>query len=558
MQKHSLPRMHLTRRGAALRVRQLLGELHLLVGSFPDLRDAFDADELPLAFILRRDSRLVKASPQRRDRFSPRSGEYRGRIPIRLGTLRGDEGARGGHAHVWRFGAVAGVTAEVRIRAGMRDHHRQGTVGRGNMNAPAPGSYLGPYEILEPIARGGMGQVYKARDARLNRIVALKVSVDEFDRRFKREARAVASLNHPHIASVYGLDESPSAESGQAATALVMELVEGEDLSQRIDRGAIPIDEAVSIATQIAEALEAAHEQGIIHRDLKPANIKIRGDGTVKVLDFGLAKAMDPPSPSATVGEPGYAMNSPTLTARATQLGVILGTAAYMAPEQARGKAVDRRADIWAFGVVLYEMLTGARAFPGDDITDTLAAVLRSEPEWNLLPRDLSPTLLTFLKRCLQKDPKQRIGDIHDVRLALAGAFDTAAPAAMPVVVAAPARPWWRRAVPIAAAVIVTAAAVGSAMWLARPQPPAAVQTEVQDLCVGDLSVQEPQVPLHQKRSGIGCPARDGPARKRDRNVHEPAHRPGAGGEGHGAAEVEVVPKRIDACAGRIERDIVC
>src|SRR5216110_3671474 len=234
------------------------------------------------------------------------------------------------------------------------------------------GTRLGPYEILSPLGAGGMGEVYRARDTKLNRDVAIKVLPDLFASdaerlaRFTREAQTLASLNHPHIAAIYGLEESGGVR------ALVMELVDGEDLSQRIARGAIPVDDALPIAKQIADALEAAHEQGIIHRDLKPANIKVRNDGTVKVLDFGLAKAMDPAGASSA-----DAMNSPTLTARATQLGMILGTAAYMAPEQARGKAVDKRADIWSFGVVVFEMLTGRRAFRGDDVSDVLAAVLR-------------------------------------------------------------------------------------------------------------------------------------------------------------------------------------
>ncbi len=215
-----------------------------------------------------------------------------------------------------------------------------------------PGARLGAYEIIAPIGAGGMGEVYRARDTKLQRDVAIKVLPDLFARdperlaRFEREARTLAALNHPHIAQVYGVE----------GTALVMELVEGEDLSQRIARaGAIPLDEALPIAVQIAEALEAAHEQGIIHRDLKPANIKVRPDGTVKVLDFGLAKALDPSG-----GSGAEAMNSPTLSLHATQQGVILGTAAYMSPEQARGRVVDRRADIWAFGVVLFEMLAAS------------------------------------------------------------------------------------------------------------------------------------------------------------------------------------------------------
>ena len=243
--------------------------------------------------------------------------------------------------------------------------------------ALTPGTRLGVYDITAAIGEGGMGQVYRATDARLKRQVAIKVlppslAVDA-DRlaRFQREAEVLASLNHPNIAAIYGLEESGGM------TALVMELVEGDDLSQRIARGAIPLDDALPIAKQIAEALEAAHEQGIIHRDLKPANIKVRGDGTVKVLDFGLARAMDPAGASGV-----NVANSPTLTAHATALGMIMGTAAYMAPEQAKGKTVDRRADIWAFGVVLYEMLAGRAAFAGDTVTDIIAAVVTREPDW--------------------------------------------------------------------------------------------------------------------------------------------------------------------------------
>src|SRR5262245_1031979 len=230
-----------------------------------------------------------------------------------------------------------------------------------------------------------MGEVYRARDTKLNRDVAIKILPPLFaadpDRlaRFTREAQTLASLNHSNIGQIYGVADLPP-EGGSHAVGLVMELVDGEDLSAIIARGPMPVDEAVAIARQVVDALEAAHEQGIVHRDLKPANIKVKGDGAVKVLDFGLAKAMDPTSPSSSQG----LMNSPTFTAHATQMGVILGTAAYMAPEQARGKPVDKRADIWAFGCVFYEMLTGTRAFPGDGITDVLAAVVRADPEWNL------------------------------------------------------------------------------------------------------------------------------------------------------------------------------
>ena len=241
------------------------------------------------------------------------------------------------------------------------------------------GSRIAHYDVTALIGEGGMGQVYQATDTKLNRQVALKILPEAFatdpDRlaRFQREAQVLASLNHPGIAAIYGIEEQ------EGTRALVLELVEGPTLADRISKGPIPIDEALPIAKQIAEALEAAHEAGVIHRDLKPANIKVREDGTVKVLDFGLAKALDPDP----TGDPSQ---SPTLTAAATQMGVILGTAAYMAPEQARGKPVDKRADIWAFGCVLYEMLSGRRAFQGEDVSTTLADVIRAELAWEVLP----------------------------------------------------------------------------------------------------------------------------------------------------------------------------
>jgi serine/threonine protein kinase len=290
--------------------------------------------------------------------------------------------------------------------------------------ALTPGTHLGVYQIAGPIGEGGMGQVFRARDTKLDRDVAVKILPEAFahdaDRlaRLTREAKTLASLNHPHIATIYGLEESAGM------TALVMELVEGEDLSQRIARGAIPLDEALPIAKQIADALDAAHEQGIIHRDLKPANIKVRADGTVKVLDFGLAKAMTPTSAMARSDS-----MSPTITTPAmTQAGLILGTAAYMSPEQARGKTVDKRADVWAFGAVLFEMLTGTRAFPGEGVTDTLAAVVKLDPEWDAVGVDVPARVSQVLRVCLQKDLKQRAHDMADVRLALDGAFETAAP----------------------------------------------------------------------------------------------------------------------------------
>jgi serine/threonine-protein kinase len=276
------------------------------------------------------------------------------------------------------------------------------------------GTRLGVYEITAPIGEGGMGQVYRATDTALGRQVAIKILPEAFASdperlaRFEREAKTLASLNHPHIAAIYAIEKSTSQH------ALVMELVEGDDLSQRIARGAIPIDEALLIAKQIADALEAAHEQGIIHRDLKPANIKVRTDGTVKVLDFGLAKAMEPTAGSS----PNMSM-SPTLSLQATQAGMILGTAAYMSPEQAAGKPVDRRADVWSFGVVLWEMLTGKRLFDAETVSHTLADVLRSPIEFDKLPAEAPRSIRGLLRRCLERNVRNRLRDIGEARLVL-------------------------------------------------------------------------------------------------------------------------------------------
>ena len=269
-----------------------------------------------------------------------------------------------------------------------------------------------------------MGQVYRATDTKLKRQVAIKILppsvAADHDRlaRFQREAEVLASLNHPNIAGIYGLEESGGA------TALVMELVEGEELSAIIARGPIPVAEALPMAQQIAEALETAHELGIVHRDLKPANIKLRPDGTVKVLDFGLAKMVDIGRDLSSARAADAQTYSPTISLAATQAGMILGTASYMAPEQARGRAVDKRVDVWAFGVVLYEMLTGTRAFPGDDVSDTLATVLKFDPDWSQLPADTPPSIRRLLKRCLTKDPKLRLREcgsaLLDIRDALA------------------------------------------------------------------------------------------------------------------------------------------
>ena len=283
-----------------------------------------------------------------------------------------------------------------------------------------PGTTLGHYQVTAKIGEGGMGEVYRARDTKLDRDVALKVLPEAFtsdpDRlaRFEREAKVLASLNHPNIGHIYGLEDA------EGTKALVLELVEGPTLADRIKDGPIPIDEALPIAKQIAEALEAAHEQGIIHRDLKPANVKVKADGTVKVLDFGLAKAFQPEASGASASE------SPTisLTAAATQMGMVIGTAAYMSPEQARGKPVDKRADIWAFGCVLYEMLTGRHAFRGEDLSVTLANVINSGVEWAALPHDVPVAVSAYLRGCLQKDPARRVRDIGDMKLAMEGAFD--------------------------------------------------------------------------------------------------------------------------------------
>src|SRR5499433_3934637 len=267
-----------------------------------------------------------------------------------------------------------------------------------------PGTRIGPYEVTSPLGEGGMGVVFRAHDTKLQRDVALKLLPDHFaddpDRlvRFQREAQILASLNHPNIAQIHGLEESDNT------LCIVMELVEGETLQDRLKRGPIPFGEALAIARQIADGLEAAHEKGIIHRDLKPANIKLTPDGQVKVLDFGLAKAFHERLATRL-------SDSPTLMS-ASVPGVILGTAAYMAPEQAKGRAADKRSDVWAFGCVVYEMLTGARAFQGEDVSDTLAAVLRGEPDWNALLPDVPPAIRTLIQRCLARDRRQRIADI--------------------------------------------------------------------------------------------------------------------------------------------------
>ncbi|MCL4819656.1 MAG: serine/threonine-protein kinase [Vicinamibacteria bacterium] len=331
----------------------------------------------------------------------------------------------------------------------------------------ASGTRLGPYEIVAAIGAGGMGEVLRARDTKLGREVAIKVLPAAFAQdaervaRFRREAQILASLNHPNIATIHGLEES------EGTLALAMELVEGEDLSQRLKRGGgVPVDEAIEIARQVAEALEEAHEKGIVHRDLKPANVKVTADGKVKVLDFGLAKAFAA-DPMSTSGSHELSQSPTLATAAGTQAGVILGTAAYMSPEQARGKAVDRRADIWAFGVVLFEMLSGQRLFGGETVSDTLAAVLREEVPWRRLPAAVPAQVRQLLGRCLERDPKLRLQAIGEARVALALGEGAAARDAE-----ATARvSWrgWRAWGPSLVAVVALIAA--AAAWLDRPAP---------------------------------------------------------------------------------------
>lgn len=319
-----------------------------------------------------------------------------------------------------------------------------------------PGNKIGPYEIVSPLGAGGMGEVYRARDKRLGRDVALKVLPEAFASdsqrmvRFEREAKVLASLNHPNIAALYGFEESDGAR------ALVMELVEGPMLAERIKQGPIALEEALPIAKQIVEALEYAHERGVIHRDLKPSNVKLTEDGQVKLLDFGLAKALE----GETVEE--ELQNSPTLSAAATRAGVMLGTAAYMAPEQARGKRLDRRADIWTFGCVLYEMLTGRGAFDGETTSDILACVIRAEPDWALLDGSVPPRIRELIRRCLQKDLKQRLQAIGEARIAIDAAVSAVPEAAEASTVGkTKPRALLHRVLPWAIAAIAIAAALG-------------------------------------------------------------------------------------------------
>jgi eukaryotic-like serine/threonine-protein kinase len=329
------------------------------------------------------------------------------------------------------------------------------------------GSRLGSYEVTALLGRGGMGEVYRARDLRLGRDVALKVLPSTFAgdvervARFRREAQLLAALNHPNIGNIHGLEES------DGLTALVLELVDGPTLADMLAGGPLPIDEALAIAQQIAEALSAAHEQGIVHRDLKPANIKVRPDATVKVLDFGLAKALDP------VGVAANASISPTITSPAmTQAGIILGTAAYMSPEQARGKPIDKRADVWAFGCVLYEMLAGKPAFAGDDVSDTLANVLKTEPDWAALPSDTWPSVRALIRGCLEKERARRIADLSTALFLLRNPAlgGSTAEGSVPRSPSGRTRMAW-----LAAAIVLVAVTAAGASWLTatrfQPRP---------------------------------------------------------------------------------------
>jgi len=350
--------------------------------------------------------------------------------------------------------------------------------------ALAPGTRLGTYEVVGPLGVGGMGEVYRARDSKLRREVALKVLPDAFAAdaerlaRFHREAQLLASINHPNIAAIYGFEDSGNVH------AFVMELVEGPTLADRVKIGALPASEALPIAKQICDALEYAHERGIVHRDLKPANVKITPDGAVKVLDFGLAKALETQDPAANIS------NSPTLTVASTRAGMILGTAAYMAPEQAKGRPADRRSDIWAFGCVLYEMLSGKQPFSGETVSDTLAEVLKVDPDWSALPAGTPASIQKLVRRCLVKDPKQRLQAIGEARIVIEQALNPSAvisgidsvalPGATASAAQAAIQPW-RRALPwaVAAILLITSALFAYAYWREVSVPARSVRSSI-------------------------------------------------------------------------------
>jgi serine/threonine protein kinase/Tol biopolymer transport system component len=342
------------------------------------------------------------------------------------------------------------------------------------------GTRIGSYEIVDAIGAGGMGEVYRARDTKLRREVAIKILPEMFagdpDRvaRFQREAELLATLNHPGIAAIYGVDDA------SGPLALVLELVAGETLADRIERGALPLDDALAIARQLVDALEAAHDRGVVHRDLKPANIKVGPDGTVKVLDFGLAKITDAGAVAGSGPAAAPLSMSPTLGVNATGAGMILGTAAYMAPEQARGKLVDRRADIWAFGCVLFEMLTGTQTFGGDTVSDAVAAILRGDVDWSALPADTPPAIVRLLRRCLEKDPQKRLPHIGVVRLEIDEALSDAPPPRASAAAPPPPRTFRReRGVWLAVAVVGAIAAALVARTLQRPPEAPSFSLEV-------------------------------------------------------------------------------
>ena len=342
----------------------------------------------------------------------------------------------------------------------------------GTAGALAVGQQIGPYTILSVLGSGGMGEVYRARDATLGREVAVKVLSSLFANdperlaRFEREARLLASLNHPNIATIHGVEHVDNLH------ALVLELVEGTTLAERLstNRTGLPLSEALAVARQIIEALEAAHEKGVIHRDLKPANIKIRPDGVVKVLDFGLAKLLQK-APSTVPN----LTHSPTLTAGGTYPGVILGTAGYMSPEQAKGFEADQRSDIFSLGCVLYEMLTGRQAFEGETASEILAGVLKSEVDFAALPARFNPRLIDLLRRCLEKNPKQRWHAAADVRIELEAVMGRAQTANEPRQTAGRSRAMRKRIFPVTASLVVGALGFGYSAWMLKPEPPRSV-----------------------------------------------------------------------------------
>ncbi len=339
--------------------------------------------------------------------------------------------------------------------------------------APSPGDRIGPYEIVAALGAGGMGQVYRAKDTRLGRIVAVKALHESFAghpervARFEREAQLLASLNHPNIAAIYGVEES------HGATYLVLEFVDGHSLSDMLSGGPMLVRDAMALARQTADALAAAHERGIIHRDFKPGNVMVTAEGQAKVLDFGLGKSLDAEGSSSGPATAASG-NSPTMTTAGTQMGMILGTAGYMSPEQAKGRPADRRSDVWAFGCVLYEMLTGKRAFEGEDVSETLAAILRSEPDWTLLPKDLPPALRVLLTRCLVKNRNERLADMSVVKFLLSDTASSLSGEAKAPIENAPRTPS-RSLAPfiVATALIAVAATFGITRWLAPAERPA-------------------------------------------------------------------------------------